>query len=174
MIKKTTIKRQKASFSASNAPLFKDVTPCLPYINRIHKDNVLHSNPASIQLSTLCKYWVVFIQSWIAKLIPCVCILKDCLSCPTLCNPTDCSPPGSSVYGIFQARILEWVAISSSPGDLPTQRWNLSLQCLLHWQVGSLLQISCEDLSAMHMGCFRKLDEVPPDQNLSFGNFYFN
>ena len=37
-------------------------------------------------------------------------------SCPTLCNPMDCSPPGSSVHGIFQARILEWVAISFSKG----------------------------------------------------------
>ena len=35
-------------------------------------------------------------------------------SCPTLCNPMDCSLPGSSVHGIFQARILEWVAISFS------------------------------------------------------------
>ena len=33
-------------------------------------------------------------------------------SCPTLCNPMDCSPPSSSVRGILQARILEWVAIS--------------------------------------------------------------
>ena len=33
-------------------------------------------------------------------------------SCPTLCNPMDCSPPGSSVHGILQARILEWAAIS--------------------------------------------------------------
>ena len=32
-------------------------------------------------------------------------------SCPTLCNPTDCSLPGSSVHGISQARILEWVAM---------------------------------------------------------------
>ena len=32
--------------------------------------------------------------------------------CPTLCDPVDCSPPGSSVHGIFQARVLEWVAIS--------------------------------------------------------------
>ncbi|CAI9168991.1 unnamed protein product [Rangifer tarandus platyrhynchus] len=31
-------------------------------------------------------------------------------TCPTLCNPMDCSPPGSSVHGILQARILEWVA----------------------------------------------------------------
>ena len=37
-------------------------------------------------------------------------------SCPTLCNPVDCSLPGSSVHGIFQARIPEWVAISSSRG----------------------------------------------------------
>ena len=35
-------------------------------------------------------------------------------SCPTLCDPIYCSPPGSSVHGIFQARILEWVAISFS------------------------------------------------------------
>ena len=31
--------------------------------------------------------------------------------CPTLCDPMDCGPPGSSVYGILQARILEWVAM---------------------------------------------------------------
>ena len=35
---------------------------------------------------------------------------------PTLCDPMDCSPPGSSVHGILQARILEWVAISFSTG----------------------------------------------------------
>ena len=38
-------------------------------------------------------------------------------SCPTLCNPMDCSPPGSSVHGIFQVRILEWVAVSFSRGS---------------------------------------------------------
>ena len=39
-------------------------------------------------------------------------------SCLTLCDPMHCSLPGSSVHGIFEARILEWVAIPS-PGDLP-------------------------------------------------------
>ena len=39
---------------------------------------------------------------------------KSLQSCPTLCNPTDGSPPGSPVLGIFQARTLEWVAISFS------------------------------------------------------------
>ena len=38
-------------------------------------------------------------------------------SCPTLCDPMDCTLPGSSVHGIFKARILEWVAISSSRGS---------------------------------------------------------
>ena len=42
---------------------------------------------------------------------------KSLQSCPTLCDPMDCSLPGSSVPGILQARTLEWVAISfSNPG----------------------------------------------------------
>ena len=48
-------------------------------------------------------------------------------SCPTLCNPVGCSPPGSSVHGILQARILEWVAISFSRGIFPTQGSNPGL-----------------------------------------------
>ena len=44
-------------------------------------------------------------------------------SCPTLCNPTDCSPPGSSVHGIFQARVLQWVTISSSRGSSRPRDW---------------------------------------------------
>ena len=39
---------------------------------------------------------------------------KSLQSCPALCDPTDGSPPGSSVPGLFQARMLEWVAISFS------------------------------------------------------------
>ena len=41
-----------------------------------------------------------------------VCLFTQ--SCPTLCDPLDCSPPGSSVHGIFQARIPDWVAIAFS------------------------------------------------------------
>ena len=48
------------------------------------------------------------------------------------CNPMDFSLPGSSVHGIFQARILEWIAISFFRGIFLTQGLNL---CLLHWQV---------------------------------------
>ena len=44
-------------------------------------------------------------------------------SCLTLCDPVDCSPPRSSVHGILQARILEWVAISFSRGSSRPRGW---------------------------------------------------
>ena len=44
-------------------------------------------------------------------------------SCPILCNPMDCSLPGSSVHGIFQARILEWVVISFSRRSSQHRDW---------------------------------------------------
>ena len=48
----------------------------------------------------------------------CVCMHTELLqSGPTLFDPMDCSPPGISVHGILQARILEWVAMSSSRGS---------------------------------------------------------
>ena len=62
----------------------------------------------------------------------CVCVCVHACSVTqlflTLCDPMDCSPPGSSVHGILQARVLEWVAVSSS--------WGCSQQ-FLRWQVQS-------------------------------------
>ena len=56
-------------------------------------------------------------------------------SCPTLCDLMSCSPPGSSVHGIFQARILEWAAISSSRGSfLPRVQTHIScVSCTSRW-----------------------------------------
>ena len=48
-------------------------------------------------------------------------------SCPTLCDPVDCSLPGSSVHGILQAIVLEWIAIFFSRGIFPTQGLNPGL-----------------------------------------------
>ena len=54
--------------------------------------------------------------------------------CLTLCDSVDCSPPGSSVHGILQARILEWVAIPSSRGS--SQFWDQTRRQNLHcWQI---------------------------------------
>ena len=52
----------------------------------------------------------------------CVCVFVT-QSCPTLCDPIDCSPPGSSVYGILQARIVEWVIFSYSGGSFQPRDW---------------------------------------------------
>ena len=58
-------------------------------------------------------------------------------SCPTPCDPMDCSPPGSFVHGVVLARILEWVAISSSMGSSPPRNWNC-VSCVPSLQVDSL------------------------------------
>ena len=62
-----------------------------------------------------------------------VCVRSVAQLCPTLCNPMDCSPPGSS--GIFQARILEWVAISYSRGSSwPNDGIHIScISCIGRW-----------------------------------------
>ena len=54
---------------------------------------------------------------------------------PTLCNPMDCSPPGSSVHGILQARTLKWVAVPSSKGSSqPRDRTHIScFSCTGRW-----------------------------------------
>ena len=65
-------------------------------------------------------------------------LAKSFQSCFTLCDPMDCSLPGSSVHGILQVRTLEWVSIPFPPGVFATQGLNPHVLRLLHWQVGSL------------------------------------
>ena len=56
----------------------------------------------------------------VSELVTQVLVTQSCL---TLCDPTDCSLPASSVHGIFQARTLEWIAISFSRGSSPPRDW---------------------------------------------------
>ena len=66
---------------------------------------IKHECPAPLSLRQIIYHWVtgnIDIEIVVAQ------------SCPTLCDPMDCSLPGSSIHGIFQARVLEWVAISFS------------------------------------------------------------
>ena len=87
---------------------------------------------------------------WLMKLCCCCCEVAQ--SCPTLCNPMDCSLPGSSVHGIFQARILEWVAISFSRGlinpiSVPltsfySMRWGRNGVKIRMWPIGSYKDLS--------------------------------
>ena len=62
---------------------------------------------------------------------------KSLQSCPAISDPMDYTTPGTSVHGILQARILEWVAMPSSR-DLPDPGVNSCLLHLLHWQADSL------------------------------------
>ena len=68
-------------------------------------------------------------ESWtIKKAAAAAAAAKSLQSCPTLSDPMDCSPPGSSVHGIFQARVVEWVAIAFSKRKLSTKKLML-LSC---------------------------------------------
>ena len=60
------------------------------------------------------------------KFVPAAAAAKSLQSCPTLCDPMDCSLPGFSVHGILQARTLEWVAISFSNA----WRWKVKVKLL--------------------------------------------
>ena len=63
---------------------------------------------------------------------------KSHQSCPTLCDPMDFSPPGSSVHGILQTRIQGWGCHALLQRIFLTQELNPCLLCLLHWQGDSL------------------------------------
>ena len=76
--------------------------------------------PLLMLFSIFC---IILLQPSSKRPDPCICPIwkflkvKVAQSCLSLCYPMDCSLPGSSVHGIFQARILEWVAISLSRGS---------------------------------------------------------
>ena len=78
----------------------------------------------------------------------CVCAYSVAQSCPTLCNPMDCSPPGSFVHGI--SRQEYWSGLSFLPLRIfLTQVWNWYLSCFMNWQMDSL--------ALCHLGCYIKL-----------------
>ena len=61
-----------------------------------------------------CESWAIKKVEWVSEVAQ---------SCPTLCDPMDCSLQGSSVHGIFQARVLEWIAISFSRESSQPRDW---------------------------------------------------
>ena len=76
-------------------------------------------------------------------------------SCLTLCNPVDCSPPGSSGHGVLQARILEWVAISFSSEQ--------KSQLYIIWRPGGGALTPCDNRQAQQeeeTPCFPRQDSA--------------
>ena len=72
--------------------------------------------------SNAWKFWTLFPHMFF---LPFVCSVIS--SCPTLCDPMNHSPPDSSVHGILQARILEWIAISFSRENMKWVKWSRSV-----------------------------------------------
>ena len=77
-------------------------------------------------------------------------------SCSTLCNLMDCTPPGSSVHGIFQGSILEWVAISFSRGS--------------SWLLGLTREGTLSPVSSALVGRFFAI--VPPRKTISISSLF--
>ena len=100
----------------------------------------------------------------------CCCLVTQ--SYPTLCDPNDCSPPGFSVHGIFQARILEWVAM---PSSIYTA---CMLSCFSYaWLCASLWTVTCQvplstgfSSKSTRLGCHALLEGFFPTQGSSQGS----
>ena len=82
-------------------------------------------------------------------------------SCRTLCNPMDCCPPGSSVHGIIQPRVLEWIATSSSRGFSRPRDWTgiscvscIGMKILYHWATWKAI------VSSLLYGNFTRLKNI--------------
>ena len=88
-------------------------------------------------------------------------------SCPTPSDPMDCSPPGSSIHGIFQARVLEWVAIAFSDMKLHTSSQSIlekeTLYPLVAFPSGSTVKEST--YSAGDLGSIPGLGRSPGEGN---------
>ena len=83
-------------------------------------------------------------------------------SCPTLSDPMDCSPPGSSIHGIFQARVLEWGAIAFSDEDLVQPKSKIDKQIIF-----KNTKIKHEtSLMAQWLGLYLPMQEVQFDPGL--------
>ena len=98
--------------------------PLPPMLGLIHLYNFCHC----VGMTVISLLWLL-----------CKCVPGKLLQlCPTLCNPMDCSPPGSSVHGILQVWILVWVAMPSSRESflLGDRTCIFSISCT--WQVDSL------------------------------------
>ena len=103
---------------------------------------ILSQEPPNVTSSEM-KDKYLLIHYFLVCIYACMCA-KSLQSCLTLCDSTDYSWPGSSVHGIFQSRILEWMAMPSSRGSSqPRDPIHIS-QHLLHWQIGSTTSATWE------------------------------
>ena len=106
-------------------------------------------NSASYSLSSPPKMSFSFDSTATVASVKCMCVHSVNQSRPDLCNPMDCSPPGFSVHGIFQARVLEWVASDFSMTNLDSisKSRDITLPtnvCLVKAMVFPVVMYGCE------------------------------
>ena len=131
----TSHRRETSSAATPRSPLFLSSDPLLPRANQepSHTGFILGNGPPGTRpklpsplpgLSTAPPKWP---EPPDPTALPLPEMWAKSLRCPTPCDPMDCSPPGFSVHGILQARILERVAISFSRGIFPSRASNPGL-----------------------------------------------
>ena len=135
-----------------------------------------------VSLSKYCCFFLLSLKFQLLGGLPCLPVKSPQL-CLTLWDPMDCSPPGSSVHGILQARVLEWIAMPFSRGASWPRDWTCisCVSCigkwvLYHWATWEALQIIlcpkiplCSKYSSLHLF-------LPPGNNWSFcclHSFYY-
>ena len=114
-------------------------------LNKIHSIYYKIVGKISIGFNRFFLSFLYFGKSIIVCLCVCVCVSTHARtqSCPTFCNPMDCSPPGCSIHGILLSRTLGWVAISSSRESYPPRN-----QIHVYWQADSLQWLASNFLSS--------------------------
>ena len=113
------------------------------FVTNFCSQNGVNTNPFFELLLQILSLWFWQLQPLCPSSSVCVCVRVPvcvivCLvaqSRLTLCDPMDCSPPGFSFYGIFPARILEWVANTSSRGFSQLRDWThfSCVSCIGRW-----------------------------------------
>ena len=120
-------------------------------------------SPPSSQLSKMVASLVV---QWIRILS------RLAQSCPTHCNPMDCSLPGSSVHGIFQAIVLEWIVISFSKGSSQprdqTQVSHIVDRCFTIWATRESQKNETEILPKSHQTYLLLVFSLSPKDSANF------
>ena len=100
-------------FSLSGLTSFCIIGSRFIYLIRTDSNVLLFNGGVIFHCVYVSQLLYPFICWWTSRLLPCsAAAAKSLQLCPTLCDPTDSSPPGSLIPGILQARTLEWVAIS--------------------------------------------------------------
>ena len=144
--------------NAKLVPNGRNTTQMDKYRPQLFRVELPHSR-SCFALWLVLPLFIQYSKLLIGKMCVCVCV---CMSCSVvLCNPMDCSPPGSLVHGISQARILEWVAISFSRRSSPPRDWTwvscIAGRVFTIWTIREVLCVCvCECVCVYEVSAFHE------------------